>query len=519
MSDFGLMASDCRIIPQVIAGRGALAQAQRQDAGSTRGAGQRGRHSGLVQGVVARIGRWFTYSRQFLALSALFLFGGMLAIGYWLASRIESAAVNRTAALSAAYVESIVATQLAGADPAVGPDDRAKRALDRLFVGGPLSRKVVRVKIWATDGMLQYSSDGVQVGRRFEVQGQLARAFAGALQARMSDLEQPDNAMERARWSRLLEVYVPLRSGDAGGVDRVVEFYHDAHNLSAEIRAAQLRGWTMVGVAAGAMYLALFGLMRRIDRRIDAQQRELQGRVSDLHAALEDNEAVRRQLREAGARTTALNERFLHRVAADLHDGPAQDLALALLRLDALKNACPGCSRADGAGCDDLRTIEDALSSSMEVTRGIAAGLRIPGTDEFSLGDTAQRAVRDFERKTGASVALNIDESPGDASRALKITVYRLIQEALANSWRHARGSPQRVTLERAGDQVVVAIEDRGPGFDPAAAAESDRLGLAFMRERVRLLGGVFELLSEPGGATRIVARLPVEREARAADA
>jgi len=480
---------------------------------------ERGRRHGFVRGAVARIGPWFNYSRQFLALSALFLFGGMLVIGYWLASRIESAAVNRTAALSSAYVESIVVAQFADADPAARPDDRAKRALDRLFVAGPLSRKVVRVKIWAGDGTLQYSSDGAQVGRRFEVQGHLAQAFGGALQARMSDLEQPDNAMERARWSRLLEVYVPLRTGDAGGVDRVVEFYHDARNLTAEIRAAQLRGWSMLAVAACAMYLTLFGLMRRIDRRIDAQGRELHRRVSDLHVALEDNEAVRRQLREAGARTTALNERFLHRVAADLHDGPAQDLALALLRLDSLKTSCPGCSHADGADCDDLRTIEDALNSSMEVTRGIAAGLRIPGTDRLSLGDTAQRAVRDFERKTGASVALDIDESLEDASRALKITAYRLIQEALANGWRHARGSPQRVTLARAGDQVVIVIEDRGPGFDPAAAADSDRLGLAFMRERVRLLGGAFELLSAPGGGTRITARLPLERDAHAADA
>lgn len=497
-----------------------MAQAQRQDVGSAPGVAEPGRRSGFLRGVVARIGSWFdNYSRQFLALSALFLLAGMLVIGYWLASRIESAAVNRTAALSAAYVESIVAAQLQGADPTARPDDRARRALDGLFVGGPLSRKVVRVKIWAGDGTLQYSSDGMQVGRRFEVQGELAKAFGGALQARMSDLEQPDNAMERARWSRLLEVYVPLRSGEAGGVDRVVEFYHDARNLTAEIRAAQLRGWTMLGLAAGAMYLALFGLMRRIDRRIDAQQRELQGRVSELRAALEDNEAVRRRLREAGARTTALNERFLHRVAADLHDGPAQDLALALLRLDALRSACPGCSRADAAGCDDLRTIEDALNSSMQVTRGIATGLRIPATDQLSLGDTARRAVRDFERKTGANVALDIDESLADASRALKITVYRLIQEALANGWRHVRGSPQRVTLARAGDQVVVEIEDRGPGFDPAAAAESDRLGLAFMRERVRLLGGVFDLASRPDGGTRIIARLPIECDVRVADA
>ena len=114
---------------------------------------------------------------------------------------------------------------------------------------------------------------------------------------------------------------------------------------------------------------------------------------------------------------------------------------------------------------------------------------------------------------SGQAVQAEIDAALDKAPLAVKITVYRLLQESLTNSWRHAPGGAPRVQVQQADGQVLMTITDQGAGFDPLAVAVAGRLGLAFMRERVRLLGGIFEIESTSGRGTRIRARLPLSTD------
>jgi signal transduction histidine kinase len=96
----------------------------------------------------------------------------------------------------------------------------------------------------------------------------------------------------------------------------------------------------------------------------------------------------------------------------------------------------------------------------------------------------------------------------------LKTTVYRLVQEALNNAFRHAGGAGQAVSVGLHGDQLRVEVTDTGPGFDPDTVADDGQhLGLTGMRERVESLGGVFNIESQPGKGTRIRARFPIRLE------
>lgn len=453
-----------------------------------------------------------SFSRQFLLVSSALLVLGMAVIGTWLGMEIERSAVNRAASVAAIYVESILAAQLKDASSeAMGASD-THRALDRIFNDGPLRRKVVRFKLWDADGVIRYSSDHSQIGLRFPTDGMLAAAFEGAVNARISDLGNDDNLAERAQWQRLLEVYVPVRIGPRNDVVAVAEFYHSTENLDRDIRNAQQRSWALLVVATLAMVLLMFGQVRRANDTILGQRDDLGRQLQQLRAAFDENERMRARLGEAGAATTTLNEQFLHRVAADLHDGPAQTLAFSLMRFDDLVETCAGCARSGGAS-PDLLAIRGALRSSLDDLRNIAAGLGVPGIAELSLADTARRAVRDYERQSALKVDADVDDSLGAAGLATKITVYRLLQESLSNSRRHAPGGTPRVLVGREADQVLVEVADQGAGFDPRAASQSGRLGLAFMQERVRLLGGVFELDSAPGRGTRIRARLPLPLE------
>jgi signal transduction histidine kinase len=183
------------------------------------------------------------------------------------------------------------------------------------------------------------------------------------------------------------------------------------------------------------------------------------------------------------------------------------------MRFDEFSANCRHCAAAPADATQELRSIHSALESSLRDVRKISSGLAIHGMSELSLGDTARRAVRDFERMTGQTVQQKIGESLGNAPLSVKITVYRLLQESLTNCRRHAPGGSPQVDVHQNSGEVLVTITDHGAGFDPQSAAVAGRLGLAFMRERVRLLGGIFEIDSAPGRGTSIRARLPLSTE------
>ena len=444
-----------------------------------------------------------SFSRQFLLASSILLLAGMFIVGAWLSMEIERSSVNRTASIAALYVESILVAQLHPTPAGVTMLAGTHEAFDHIFLNGPLQRKVVRFKLWGMDGTILYSSDHAQLGQRFPVEGELAAAFAGEMQAHVSRLDEAGHEAERERWSRLLEVYVPVRAEGGNEVVAVAEFYYLTDTLMREIRQAQQRSWILVGVATLAIFLLLFVQVRRANDMIVQQRDDLSRQLQLLRVAFEENERMRTRLGEAGAATTALNEELLHRIAADLHDGPAQTLAYALMRLEEQVDAT-------GGAHSERKIIHAALKSSLDELRNIAAGLGVPGIADLTLTETAHRAVRDFERQTTLKVNTAIEDDLLTTSLATKITVYRLLQESLANSYRHARGGTPQVRVGHDAGQVVVEISDQGAGFDAETAAQSGRLGLAFMKERVRLLGGNYLLETAPGRGTRILARLPL---------
>jgi signal transduction histidine kinase len=137
--------------------------------------------------------------------------------------------------------------------------------------------------------------------------------------------------------------------------------------------------------------------------------------------------------------------------------------------------------------------------------------LQLPEVENLSTSEIAARAVRDYERKTGAKSVLVCSGAPVEGSLPVKIALYRLLQESLANGFRHANAAEQRVTLSRANGQLIVEVRDSGPGFGASELADHGRIGLAGMRGRVEALGGSFEVHSAPGRGTTVKASLPAQ--------
>lgn len=198
------------------------------------------------------------------------------------------------------------------------------------------------------------------------------------------------------------------------------------------------------------------------------------------------------------------------RLAQELHDGPAQGLAVALLRLNALESSRSMAKKADW----DL--VRESVSIALADLRDLSGVIRIPELEGLGTSDVILRAVADFTRRTGRAVGCTLATSGLHLPPAVHASLYRIIQEALSNSFLHARCSQQLVSASLRGGWLEVEILDDGVGFDPNAAPAGGlaRLGIRGMRERAELLGGTLHIHSEGGAGARIVVRIPTQEGA-----
>jgi signal transduction histidine kinase len=246
---------------------------------------------------------------------------------------------------------------------------------------------------------------------------------------------------------------------------------------------------------------------------IEQQHQALEQKVIELHQLLGQNEVLRERLILAAKRNTTLNERSLRRLSAELHDGPAQDLGFALIKLgsgeiDKTAQTLEGESREKYN--QELEVIYSSIARALNEMRAIAGGMCLPELEHLSLSETLQRAARSHQRRTQSDVAVLLGPSleTVDAPLPVKMTLYRVVQESLMNAFKHGGGKAQRVTLEVRDDDLGLEVSDGGPGFEVEAAFLGNRLGLAGMRERVESLGGQFAIQST-GQGTTVHARLP----------
>ena len=456
-----------------------------------------------------------TLSQRFMLASLIILVGGMIGLGEWVGKQIELGVIHRTTATTALFVDSFIAPNLQEMADQKELSQEHVAALNRLLQETQMGQQIVAFKVWDVDGRVLYSTEPSTIGQKFPIEEGLALALQGEVVIQISDLQKAENLLERAQQSRLLETYSPVRLGGTNQVIVVAEFYQKVDDLQQEISAAQQRSWLVVGLAMLVMYALLAGFVRRASDTIEHQRVALSQQVDQLTELLGQNETLRERIRRAAARFTTLNERFLRRFSAELHDGPLQDLGLARLRLDHVdayfaklrKNKL----NINSVG-DDLNVVHGSLQRAMDEIRSLAAGLGVPHLHEMTLPETISRAVNAHEQRTHTKVILTLSDVPDKVSLPVKITIYRLVQESLNNAYRHANGIGQQVIVSCLNGQATVEVSDRGPGFNKEQSSWWDKhLGLVGMRERVESLGGTFFVESAPGQGTKVTANLSLQ--------
>jgi signal transduction histidine kinase len=254
------------------------------------------------------------------------------------------------------------------------------------------------------------------------------------------------------------------------------------------------------------MLAALFVIARRSSQTVAEQKHALTERVDALSQLLAQNEELQRRVIESNRRSAEINDRFVRRIGAELHDGPVQLIALSLLRLEALRR--PDHSMDQIAATGDIDAVESALRDALKEIRDLCSGLALPKLDGVSVGRAIEYAIMNHERRSRTKVTRKLADNLSLKTTPLLLTcAYRFTQEGLNNAVRHAGGKEQSVLAQLSGDELRIEVADGGPGFtETIETTELIGLGLSGLRDRIESLGGVLQIQPREPQGTRLIA-------------
>jgi PAS domain S-box-containing protein len=374
------------------------------------------------------------------------------------------------------------------------------------------------------------------------------RAVQDALEQKENALRETDKALARLQRANetLRESEERLRTVFEAAVDGIVELddadvivrANGAFCRMIELPQSLVEGQAWTALAAsidadesfGALSATGQGTLHREGHAVyvEARMSEIPGdpprrlllvrdvtpaRVADqtirsLFKFLQDRDEDRTRIMR---RTNAAIESERNRIARDLHDGPVQGVSAASLSLEAVLLMLRAGETEDGV--EVLSKVRRELSEEADNLRRLMSGLRPPLLEERGLIPALRETLDKHGRDTGVRAEF-VGKEMADIPQDLETLAFRIVQEALSNSAKHAQPTSVTATVEAVAGQLRVEIADDGIGFDSTRAREylqMGRVGLASMRERVELANGTFMVHSTIGKGTTVLATLPLD--------
>jgi signal transduction histidine kinase len=437
-------------------------------------------------------------ARQRLALFiTIVVITSMILLGWRLHAGLQEHAFDGYARNDAYLAQTIIGPILDGAE--IPFDDDRRRRLDEAIKLPSFTRDVAVAKIWHPDGRIAYSTDRSQIGRIVESPS-VKRASQGETVAKFDDVDDPDGQMQETNQLPLVEVYSPIRSRD-NEIIYVAEFYRDGRELKARIAGDLQLIWGSVITATALILSLLFVFGARARNVIYDQQQEIRLRMRSLQQLSTRNRMLKKEAEVERADAFRRGQEFLSMLGSHLHDGPVQLLSLLVLKL----SSRPITSDA----LDDSNHSVALLQSALSEIRLLAHGLVLPELKGLNGEQVVRLAVKRHSEHTGTSVALSINgDIPAELDEALKICLYRVVQESLNNSFKHAAGVGQAVCIQAQPDRVFVMIQDSG-GNATQETSQHNGLGLIGLHRLVRSVSGDIEI-SNTLGCMIVKVKLPI---------
>jgi signal transduction histidine kinase len=213
------------------------------------------------------------------------------------------------------------------------------------------------------------------------------------------------------------------------------------------------------------------------------------------------------ELRRALRRSVELQEEERKRLARELHDEIGQALTSILIRLRSLSE-----EKDLAAMSERMSDLRNLTAQTIEELRRLAMDLRPAALDNLGIVPALRWYAKQCAERTGLDIQFLEPEKFDRLSPETELTLYRVAQEGLTNAIRHGRARKIVLLLERDLNQnkIRLTISDNGIGFN--TATQDRGLGLVGIRERVELLGGDFNIETDPGSGTQLWVEIPLKR-------
>lgn len=347
--------------------------------------------------------------------------------------------------------------------------------------------KVVRVKIWASNGTVLYSDVPQLIGHRYKLgaeEQELLREGDSA-DAELSDLSKPENRYER-QYGKLLEAHTPIRTPN--GTRVLFEIYQPFKAVNTSAGALRL---PLLLLLLGGLALLLLSQVPLAWSMARSLQRGHRDREMLLANAIEASDQERR------------------RIASDLHDGVVQDIAGVAFGLAPVAEEAG--RRGDDHEAGVLRGAMATLRQGVRDLRTLLVEIHPPSLESAGL-EAALSDLLSPLQANGIATELHVEDhvTAGTSGDAL---VYRVAREALRNTQKYAEADSVRIEVTRPEPQTTrLVVVDDGKGFsaeERERRAEQGHVGLTLLESLVRQSNGTLAVRSDPGQGTTVELEVP----------
>lgn len=257
--------------------------------------------------------------------------------------------------------------------------------------------------------------------------------------------------------------------------------------------------------------------LQQLIRQLEEKNKALARFNTELGAEVRTRKRTEKALRRSEQTSRELSNRILHvqeeertRISRELHDEVGQALTAINVNLALLKRS----------GSEDVRTwkrkLEDTqnlLERTMETVHHFARELRPAMLDDLGLLPALRSYVKSFSERTTIKIQLRTHPAAEKLDSECKTVVYRVTQESLNNVAKHAQATVVTLALTQVNGEIRLRVSDNGKAFkvqQRITSKQNKRLGIVGMQERVRLVGGHFQIESKPGCGTTVRMGIPL---------
>jgi PAS domain S-box-containing protein len=294
-------------------------------------------------------------------------------------------------------------------------------------------------------------------------------------------------------WLEVSEVPVFDAAGKVAAVEGI------AHDITERLRARQ------------QLQEARDDLEMRVEQRtadLARVNKELRNEITERTKAEGKLLIYQQQLRSLASQLSLSEERTRRRIATDVHDHIGQNLAMCKIKLETLRESMTSSKLSESCG-----EISELISQTIDSSRTLTFELSPPVLYELGFEPAIEWLVRKTRQQHGVSADFEGDGQAEPMDNDVRVLLFQVVRELLVNVAKHARARNVKVWTQRAGDEIIVGVEDDGVGFDTTRARSdgygTGGFGLFSIQERLGHIGGHVNIESGPEQGTRVTLVAP----------